>query len=946
MDIQNYGNNMIASTDSSEDGMSNEEVEDDRTQLLHYSPNPPMGMLDSGDEGYPQDETASYSSQGSNFSSHCSNFSSSPSVYSSAGSNYVSSYSHSQPNMYEPSSYHNSSSVSLKRKADHVDSDVPSDEYGSFDDAVSSISNSSSIVSSKKKSKKYDFDSCAREVEPNFNVDPKAQAMMKKMGYKKGTGLGRNQQGITAPIEASKQRGRHGIGHAAKQLEPADLVWDNKYEEVSVEEFPVWLECDHLQSLDQSELHDWVKEGPKVMVMDSYNDFCDPDLLSDILESKTVFDDLEGKELLNAVKRSNPFETISNGIFLNRAAMKMANMDRVFDFMFTNPVDRDNRPIIGEMDLLYFADVCAGPGGFSEYVLWRKNWQAKGIGFTLKHCNDFKLDDFLAGTPESFEPYYGAKGDGDVYDPDNVESLTDFVMAKTDNLGVHFMMADGGFSVAGQENIQEIMSKRLYLCQLLIALSIVRTDGHFVCKLFDLFTPFSVGLVYLMYRSFQKICIHKPNTSRPANSERYIICKYKRSDCDAIRSYMFDLNLHFNNLGSNSNRDIVECVPMTEMSSDVDFFDYILNSNNRLGRRQLVHLKKVIAFCRDTKLEETKQNELRQKCLDYWGVPSTARRPDSTSAEAMAAQILKRSSYDFATEAGEEITSEEQLKVLFPSILDWTCIPVGNHNECHFYIGCKNRVLMLRKNGKGWTNLDSKVKLDLSPGTLVYGEIVEEVKGSYRSQTRDKFFHIIDAFQLGKKNIMHRSYATRVQLCKLYAKALHKNWQVHVNAGNYSSSCSPITYPMNLRANDYFELKRLMSIFHRVEIRTNKIKDQEILLGLKNELPQIIRNSDERNSGTSENYFFPVKGILFYKITKNPWTVHYSKRLSRNYYYQKGGTSVMDRPNDINANTVDCFITRRLWTWTQGVGVKRESPKEGVLHMNQFLAFIDKNVMQ
>lgn len=66
---------------------------------------------------------------------------------------------------------------------------------------------------------------------------------------------------------------------------------------------------------------------------------------------------------------------------------------------------------------------------------------------------------------------------------------------------------------------------------------------------------------------------------------------------------------------------------------------------NRLGRRQLVHLKKVIAFCRDTSLQETKQNELKQKCFEYWGVPSTSRRPDSTSAEAMAAQILKNTNY-------------------------------------------------------------------------------------------------------------------------------------------------------------------------------------------------------------------------------------------------------------------------------------------------------------
>ena len=35
-------------------------------------------------------------------------------------------------------------------------------------------------------------------------------------------------------------------------------------------------------------------------------------------------------------------------------------------------------------ELLYFADICAGPGGFSEYVLWRRKWHAKGFGLTLR----------------------------------------------------------------------------------------------------------------------------------------------------------------------------------------------------------------------------------------------------------------------------------------------------------------------------------------------------------------------------------------------------------------------------------------------------------------------------------------------------------------------------------------------------------------------------------
>lgn len=58
----------------------------------------------------------------------------------------------------------------------------------------------------------------------------------------------------------------------------------------------------------------------------------------------------------------------------------------------------------------------------------------------------------------------------------------------------------------GQENIQEVLSKRLYVCQCLTALSALRTDGHFVVKMFDLFTPFSVGLLFLMYH-----CFHKSN---------------------------------------------------------------------------------------------------------------------------------------------------------------------------------------------------------------------------------------------------------------------------------------------------------------------------------------------------------------------------------------------------------------------------------------------------
>ncbi|VDM58636.1 unnamed protein product [Angiostrongylus costaricensis] len=332
-----------------------------------------------------------------------------------------------------------------------------------------------------------------------------------------------------------------------------------------------------------------------------------------------VFDVIPDRDLREARTRANPYETIGGAFFQNRAAMKVANLDKVFDFLLSGETEKNllvcqelyvmfqsKNPLVSERPnfncdreapLFYFADVCAGPGGFSEYILWRKAfYNAKGFGFTLKGKDDFKLGKFTASSAHYFEPYYGEHGDGDVMNPVNINSLEKFIMKGTNDVGVDLMMADGGFSVEGSENIQEILSKRLYLCQLLVSLCIVRENGTFFCKLFDIFTPFSAGLVYLMHVAYNQVSLHKPHTSRPANSERYIICKGLRKNySDAIRDYLKRLVL-------------------------VYLIDHIFLF--RIAVRQSTYLRKYLTYAKNNSLIDKDQGTLRDDCLKYWLVPN------------------------------------------------------------------------------------------------------------------------------------------------------------------------------------------------------------------------------------------------------------------------------------------------------------------------------------
>lgn len=85
-------------------------------------------------------------------------------------------------------------------------------------------------------------------------------------------------------------------------------------------------------------------------------------------------------------------------------------------------------------------------------------------------------------------------------------------------------------------------------------------------------------MVFLKDFNSVSVCIHKPVTSRPANSERYLICFWKRLGTESAEQHLFSVNSMLWK-GVEHDGDIMELVPMSVIHEDAGFYEYIYKSN-------------------------------------------------------------------------------------------------------------------------------------------------------------------------------------------------------------------------------------------------------------------------------------------------------------------------------------------------------------------------------
>ncbi len=249
-------------------------------------------------------------------------------------------------------------------------------------------------------------------------------------------------------------------------------------------------------------------------------------------------------------KYTNPYEYIHTPVSgskqsickikpLSRSYYKMIEICKMLNIMKDMPEN---------INSFHLAE---GPGGFIEAIadmrsetLNEYNKEDKYFGMTLENADDssipgWKKTESFIEKCKNFRIERGISKTGDLSIIENLSYCFNMYHNTMD-----LVTGDGGFDFSIDFNQQEVVSSKLVFYQITFAIAMQKKGGHFIIKFFDTFTDISIDLIYLLGILYEKVYFVKPNTSRYANSEKYIVCKnYRLEDSTKILQKLFQLHL-------------------------------------------------------------------------------------------------------------------------------------------------------------------------------------------------------------------------------------------------------------------------------------------------------------------------------------------------------------------------------------------------------------------
>ncbi len=265
-----------------------------------------------------------------------------------------------------------------------------------------------------------------------------------------------------------------------------------------------------------------------------------------------------------------------------------------------------------------------GPGGFIEAIAYLReknphNSRDSYYGMTLINDDDNNVPGWKKKYFDKNSAIHlikGASGNGDLLNPDNLQYCYENF-----NNTMDIITGDGGFDYSIDFNKQELSSVKLILAQIFFAIIMQKKGGSFIIKFFDIFYKPTCDMIYLLSCFYEKIYIMKPNTSRFANSEKYIICKNYKNPTPK-KELLNKFKLIISNI-----RNCSYITQVLNFKLPNIFIQKIEEINSILGQQQLeciLHTLQLLEGQNNTdKLEQLKQTNV-QKCINWcskFGIP-------------------------------------------------------------------------------------------------------------------------------------------------------------------------------------------------------------------------------------------------------------------------------------------------------------------------------------
>ena len=343
------------------------------------------------------------------------------------------------------------------------------------------------------------------------------------------------------------------------------------------------------------------------------------------LVEKEKIDKLENNDNWDKMKKiGNPFEliyTTYNKKRKNDSISKYIPISRSYFKMWEIFYNFNLFKYFNMNDNFVFAHLAEGPGGFMEASYnYKMQYKTNDLyyGITLKPTNDYIPD--WNKIKKNFGDKNNIKIDyGNLY---NINDINKYIQNFNDNKA-YLVTADGGFDYSGDFNGQEINSCQIIYSECITAINILRKNGCFICKVFDLFSITMVQILYIITYCFEQVEIYKPETSRPANSEKYLICMYYKDNIsDLLKIKLLNIIEKWSKLSStldSSNSIIINNIKINNL-----FIQKLNDYNAKYIETQMFYLNKIITLTQN-KIDKDKYYEIIQTqvnnainwCLKY-----------------------------------------------------------------------------------------------------------------------------------------------------------------------------------------------------------------------------------------------------------------------------------------------------------------------------------------